>query len=124
MFMCCWPHLPHESKEAYAAGLQAGSSCLAASTAAASQTPQFLLLRAKRLSALAWVQEKHLLELERDLDGFADELIVETQVCLGASEPLQVWNEAYVSRPFYDLVSPQVIVLQQPLFQAETQVSS
>lgn len=39
-----------------------------------------LLSRAKRLAALAWVQEKSLLELESDLEGFADELIVETQV--------------------------------------------
>ena len=53
---------------------------MAASTAASSQITQGFHARAQRLAGLAWVQEKAVLELERDLEGFDDDLVVETEV--------------------------------------------
>ncbi len=61
--------------------LQAGSSCLAAVTSASGQLQQAVLQRSTRLAALAWIQEKPLLELEEDLEGFGNDVTVETEVC-------------------------------------------
>ncbi|KAK9839154.1 hypothetical protein WJX74_010625 [Apatococcus lobatus] len=70
--------LLRKASEAFGA-LKAGSSCLAAATAASAQIHQVSLAQAQRLAALAWVQEKPLLELESDLAGFGDDLVVETE---------------------------------------------